>query len=205
MDTDTNDYDVNAFKNLLKEQIVKIYGHRGNPIPQEKFLSHSWDMLGSFVHYQKNVTPLIHEAVKKYPDFTARGYTLLTILYGAFPYEPSDSDILNEFVDLLDKDLVEEEIAVSMYAKKCSKIGSYFPGLIEVLKGIEHVYGAEYFDINILPPTPYLAYAMFTLNNKDSIDKKYSHEEIYGKLAVLHGKMSKVFRIVNESNQNSAP
>lgn len=186
----------NTFKALLREQLIQIYGFRGEIIPRKDFLHHSWNGIDSFVKHQRHF-PLIRDAVKEHRDFIARMHVILTIQYGAYTHEPDIVSMIKDLIDLLGKNLDKEEEKVCEYAAQTKF--PYFPGLIETWKGIEQVYSEKHLDHEVLPRTPHLAYALFTLNNAESIGRKLSSEEMFGKLARLSGQMNEIHEIVRDS------
>lgn len=200
-----NTVDNNAHKKELLDQILLLFAHCANEdriLSREDFLPRSWHHITSFISNTR-ANPLVRDTVKTYRDFSVRAYTLLTVQYGLFNYEPDIVQILKEAIGLLGKDLIEEELHVWDCVNSHSRLtGCFFPELSATLKQIEDVYSAKYLDRRVLPPTAYLAYAFFTLNNKEFIGKDISQEEMFGKLAILDGKMSEIHTIV-ESTQKS--
>jgi len=185
-----------ALRAMLKQELTQIYGFRGEIISREDFLHHAWNGICSFTQGHRN-SPLIQEAVREHRDFCARAYVLLTIQYGAFTGEADIVAVLKDLIGLLGKDLIEEEMRICEYASQAKF--PYYPGLIEAWEDIQYVYREKYFDLSVLPPTPHLAYTLFTLNMRESIGKKMSPEEMFGKLSVLDGRTKEIHSLVRES------
>lgn len=183
-------------KTLLKEHLRQFYGFRGGLIERKDFLHTAWAEISSLIQRERN-TALVHEAVKEYTDLIPRAYVLLTLQYGAFAGEPDIIGILKDLVELLDRDLTEEEMRICEYARQVKF--PYFHGLIETWEGIQHVYRAKYFDLKALPPSPHIAYALLTLNDAECIGKKMSPEEMFGKLSVFNEKMHEIHDTVRAS------
>lgn len=181
-------------KEALYHYIDLVYGHYREPILKEVFLQRTWEIICSLTRHNRE-HPLIQESVREYRDLCARAYVLLTVLYGAFSHEPSTTSILKDFVRLLGKDLIEEEMKFCAYAEKAT--APYFPGLLETWQDIQHVYQKKYFSLSVLPRTPHLAYVLYTLNNAKAIGKTTSPEEIFGTLSVMHARMNEVLSIAH--------
>lgn len=191
-----------ALKGALKDKLLRVYGYGGESLSKEDFLRDSWGAIASFVKYNRT-DPLIASAVRQHPDLIPRTYTLLTILYGAYGHEPNIRGILKDFIDMLNKDLVEEELQICEYARQKTE-WSFFPGLQKTWGAIREVYGAEPFDLNLLPPTPYHAYAMLVLNRPESIKRNTDTEEMFGKLSTLHNQMMTVVALVQPPKESGA-
>ncbi len=161
----------------------------GKHIAAADFLKTVWEAIGSFVHHNKT-NPLLQQTVKAYPDLVPRAFAILTIQFGAYTYEPKKPAILKDLARMLDEDLVEKELSVCAYA--ANRNGSFFPGLHGFMEDIRGIYGAEHFPLEVLPPNPYHAYALFVLNHPTLLETKLSPEALFGHLAVMHSKMTKV-------------
>ncbi len=177
-------------KDLLRRDIF-VYD-RGMPLLRDEFLHRSWEVLNSFTRYHKR-NPLIAHAVKMYPDLVPRAYLILTSLFGTFTYLPSERDILRGFIDMLDGDLDEKELSVGEYVK--DKENGFFPGLFPLMQKIREVYGAEHFNRDVLPPTPYHAYALIVLNHPEKITGEVSQEELFGLLAFHDSQLYKMLAL----------
>lgn len=193
-------------ENILQERAVlqdwanTVHGRgHGGALSRSDFLQTSWDALSGLVRWNKQ-NPLIKEAVKAYPDLIPRAFTILSVLYGAYTAPPEKIALLKDFIALLDKDLIEEEMVICAYAKT-NGAGAFFPELGKTLEMIHAVYGAEHFDLTVLPPTPYQAYALYVLNCTDFSERTMGTEELFGHLSVINSKMKKGLALA----QTSAP
>ena len=182
-------------KRFLRDQIHFLYSKR-DPIPKEEFFQEFWRILTSFVHHQK-ANPLIAAAVKEHLDLIPRTYAIISVLYGAFTYQPSRFDLLSAFVGMLDKDLVEEELKATEYAFARKPEGMYFPGLAIILQNVHHLYGSIEYKSEDLPPSPYLGFTFLALNYPPLFDSHANLETIGTALHESHLSMLGVFQKVN--------
>ncbi len=179
----------------LNGWIATVHGMGSAPLTKKDFPQESWRIISSLVHHNKH-NPLVQHAVKQNPDLIPRGYAILSVLYGAYTGEPNKIGMLKDFVNMLGKDLVEEELAVLAYAKTKS-VGSFFPELFKTLEMIHEVYSAEHFPLMVLPPTPYQAYTLFVIHHQDLIGKDMRPEELFGHLSVSDSKFQKFLTLAN--------
>jgi len=178
-------------KEELKEWVRFMHGTGVNDVlSKSDFLRDSFEALASLVHHNKH-NSLIQDAVRQYPDLIPRGFTILSVLHGVYTTEPTKKAVMRDFVNLLDEDLIEKELMVCTYARS-NKTGAFFPQLVHVLDTIRDIYDAEYFSLQVLPPTSHQAYVLYVLNCADLLCKKVSKEEIFGNLAVCHARLNKV-------------
>jgi hypothetical protein len=188
-----------AERAVLKSWINAVHGTKSDEVlTRQNFLHGSWDGIANLVRWNKQ-NPLIQESVQQYPDLIPAGFTILTMLYGVYTYEPTKRSVLEDFVALLGKEPIEEELKVAAYAKTHS-VGSFFPELSGLMPLIREVYAAEHFDLAVLPPTPYQAYALFVLNHGELLGKKISAEELFGHLSVHDSMMKKIFALAKPTN-----
>lgn len=182
---------VAVYKNGLRIQAADIFVSI-EPMLNEDFLKVSWQTLADFVRWNKE-NPLVRHAVKMYPDLIPRAYFLLTLKYNAFGYVPTKYALTKDFIGMLGDDLIETELELMEYAKTKKEI---FPGLSRIMPVIREVYDAEHFRLDVLPPTPHQAYAVFVLNHSEKILKGVSPEELFGILAVIDSRLQKLFSVI---------
>lgn len=163
------------------------------PLVPEEFLHRTWDVLSRFVHWGKQ-NRLIQDAVKRYPDLIPRAYHIITVLYNAYGYVPHTKALLKDFIEILDDDLDEHELRVYEYAKYPKN--GFLPGLSRVMPVIREVYGAKHFSLEVLPPSPYHAYVLFTLNHQGDIKREVSPAELFGILSIHDSQMKEIFRLI---------
>lgn len=189
---------VQVEKASLEKWINTVHGGTSNDyLTKECFLSASFDAISSLVHFNKS-NLLVQEAVRTHPDLIVRGFTILSVLYGAYSMQPRKYSVIKDFVSMLDGDLIEEELRVSDYAKRVGKT-SFFPQLSSVLETIREIYDAEHFPLEVLPPTSHQAYALYVLNRRHLLEKEISKEEIYGHIATLWSGMSTALSITKST------
>lgn len=179
----------------LRDQAHFLYSD-SVPIPRTEFLRTFWDTLARFTHHQKH-NDLIQCAVLDHLDLIPRTYAILCVLYGAFTYEPTKYQLLSSFIDLLDKDLVEEELKVSEYARQQKPDTMYFSGIAEIVLNIHNVYGKIEWKSEDLPPSPYLGFVFLALNHPDVFDIRSSLDAIGNALHESHLSMLGVYQKVN--------
>lgn len=190
------DFDVSVSRAQLFEYAQTVYGHTSlEPISRESFLHVVWSTLSSFVHFNKH-NPLMQDANKRCPFFGVQSYTILTILYGTYSHEPTKIEILKDFIRLLEKDLIEEELKVIEYAN--TKAGrTYLGGLSQLLSKIRTIFSEPEFASEQLPPVPYHAYALLTLNHAYVIGPDVTFREIYEVISVDNDRMQNLFSLTD--------
>lgn len=179
----------------LRDQAHFLYVD-STPIPSSEFLRTFWDTLARFTHHQKN-NELIQLAVREHLDLIPRTYTILCVLFGAFSYEPTKFQLLSSFIELLDKDLVEEELKATEYARQQKPEAMYFSGIAEIVLSIRNVYGKIEWKAEDLPPSPYLGFAFLALNHPNVFKQEYSLSAIGEALHESHLSMLGVYQKVN--------
>jgi hypothetical protein len=196
--------DISTGQKSLENWLMKVYGVGrlyDEPLTRQEFLHASWNAFADLVHWNKQ-NPLIKESVKQYPDLVPRCFAILSVLYGTYTYEPRKSALLRDFIALLGSDLTEEQLEVIEYTQQGTP-GSFFPELGKLLAQIHEVYSAEHFNLSVLPPTPYQAYAFFVLNHPDLIGKVMSPEELFGYLSAGDSQMQKLFTLMGDKDPTS--
>lgn len=181
----------------LRGLIDAVYERNGEPLSKKDFLSDSWHAIANFVRYNKE-NLLIQEAVRQYPDLILRTFVVLSVLYGAYTYAPRKVVVLKDFVAMLGKDLMQEELRVCTYAKT-KGAGSFFPELSRAWATIQEIYGAERSRSEALPVTPYRAYALYVLNHSGLLGKNISPEEISEHLSADEGKLRQIVAHIKSS------
>ncbi len=177
----------------LQGWIDSTHGLRGQErFTKENFLHGTWRTLASIVQWNKG-NPLVQSSVREYQDLVPRAFTILTIRYGAYCGEPKKYSVMRDFVALLGKDLVEEELGACTYARGTES--PFFGRLVKILDQIREIYGAEHFRLDALPPTPYHAYVLHALNSTDTLWRAQSNEELFGYLAVYDSMMYKTLQL----------
>ena len=185
-----NKANVPALKQVLNERIFTQHGgFRGEVLTKEIFLKSLWQHIASLVQYNRE-NSLVQTAVLDYPELIPRMYVLLSLLYGSYSYQPDIVSILKDLVKHLDQDLEEEELRICEYARGVGKDG-FYPELSLTWTMIRRVYGAKEFGLDFLPPTPYHAYALLTLNRPQVIGST-DHATYFAAMADLHQSMQNV-------------
>lgn len=182
-------------KQQLRDQAHFLYAD-SLPIPRDQFLRTFWDTLARFTHHQKQ-NDLIQCAVLEHLDLIPRAYTILSVLYGAFSYEPTKFQLLSSYIELLDKDLVEEELKVTEYARQQKPEQMYYPGMADIVLNIHSVYGKIEWKPEDLPPSPYLGFAFLALNHPEVFDPRSSMDAIGKALHDTHLSMLGVYQKVD--------
>lgn len=183
-------------QNLQEKIFFPTGGLHAERMSRENFLRELWQTLSIFLRLNRRDS-LIHFALSqlKHGDIIPRMFTIFTIRYGSFPQAVTKGGILKEFVDMLDKDLVEEELSVYAYAK--GKSNTFFPECAVIMQNIREVYGTREFDRDLLPPTPYYAYCLLALNRRDDVLNMIEHAKLFGELYLLSRKMTKGYTLLN--------
>ena len=182
-------YNKETLLDLAHSQFGGFYNRR---MDKENFLQDLWSMLASFTRYNK-CNSLIQSAVLnlEHSDLIPRTFLILSIQYGSFHLTPSRISILKDFIGLLDKDFEDEELRVCAYAHE--KTFTFFPELYQAWQNIREVYGAEEFNLSVLPPTPYYAYHFLALNRRGKMEKNPRGAELFGELCAIEHQMEKLF------------
>lgn len=189
-----------AHKEELRKRIRNIYGsEHTETLTKENFLKETWRVMSSFVHHNKR-NLLIQYAAREYPNFTCRAYVILSIRFGKFGYEPTMRSVLDDFVDMLDKDFDEVELGACTYAERKYAL-SFFPELYALREMINVVYGAKYFDLSVLPPTPHHAFVLIANNCPELLLNKTSPEALYGHMQVLARKIDELHSLVSSNTK----
>lgn len=189
-----NTANIAPLKAILEDKLFMHYGTlRGEPMNKADFLHDLWSALGSFVHHNKQ-NSLIQNAVYKleHGDLIPRTFLILSVLYGSYGHEPDRVGILKDFINMLDKDLDEEELRICEYAQ--GKSDAFFPELSRVWIHIREIYGAAEFDLAVLPPTPYYAYSLLVLNRRQFVLGNINLATMFGALSILYHQMQNVLK-----------
>lgn len=187
----------------LNGWISLVYGkcHGENDVPfisRKLFIERTFDAMSLLVHYNK-ANPLIYKAVEKCPYLTLKLFTILTVLYGAYTCGPSKISLLEEFVSLLEDDLIEKEIQFTEYARN-THVPGFFPELSQTYEIIAEIYSSKRYPRSMIPPTVYHAYTTYVLQNFDLIEKNLSADEVFKKLTMIEGKWQEVTSYIDKSN-----
>ena len=194
-----NTYDLQEQQKVLSDAALLAHGYLREQISKEQFFHSVWATISNFVHYHKH-NPLIQDAVSKNRTLTPHAYTVLTILYGAYAQEPTKLDILMDFIRLLDKDLIEEELRIVEYAR--AKSGNvYYGGLASLLSKIREICGDPDFLSSQMPPVPYHSYVLLTLHHARLIRPDVSLPEIYFVIAQEHARMMNIFALAKPTRK----
>jgi len=190
---------------LQKDQLfgkLQNYVFSSDPVTKDKMLSSIWEALTRTVDYNRN-NELVISAVKRQTDLIPRLYTILSIQYGAYSYESNISSIFKDIVGFLTEDLDEMEAEIVAYSQNISHPPS-FPGLLDTWNQVKELYEAgSGYDASTLPPTPYLAFSLLTLNHGDEvIGKNVTTKEVYQKLSDLHIQMNIIHLEAHRSRRN---
>jgi len=163
---------------------------RSIPMQKKNFLQELWHTLGLFTQHNRG-NSLIQSAVLNLEngDLVPRTFVILSIQYGSFSCEPDKKNILKDFVEMLNKDLDEEELRVCKYAE--GKDYSFFPELHTVWNNICTLYNKNEFDLAMLPPTPHYAYAFLALNRPKTFSELHG-ATLFDELSLLEQQMQKV-------------
>lgn len=173
-----------AEQNKLKDRVDRVYGSlRAHSIPKKEFLPQAWETILSFLgEYRK--TSLVDATLARYTNFANRGYTLVTIRLGLFPYQPTKSHILKELINLMGEDLAKQEYLIYEQMIK-SSVRGYFPELAKMLEVIEEIYGMEPDNSPLLLTTPYSGYKRVTLEHPELICEEPSFWSIRKELEIF--------------------
>jgi len=186
-----NNSEVFSPAEALRQWVIEQHGFYGKPLRKEVFLREVWASFNSITRFnQKN--SFIQNAGFEYPDFVPRAYLVFSILYGSYGYEPDTAHILNDFIYALDKDLEERELRVCEYARMQGD-NTFFPELYRRWMDIRKIYGAKEFDLELLPPTPYIAYALLTLNKPKLVTREnVGLPTLFEELTIMRHKMQRL-------------
>lgn len=192
-----NPLNVEPLREVLMDRLLFQYGEpRGAQMSKETFLQDLWRSISSFTLNNK-ANSLVQDAVYKleHGDLIPRVFLILSVLYGSYSYEPDEMSPLKDMIRMLGEDLDEEELKVLEYAE--GKTHTFFPELRFVWKTIREIYGAEEFDLTILPPTPYHAYSLLVLNRPEIAFSPAHHDAVFGVLMGLNYRMQKVIDLAH--------
>lgn len=173
-----------AMKVELKSYVDRVYGTlQAHVIPKKEFLPQAWETILSFLGEYRG-TSLVDATLARYTNFANRGYTLVTIRLGLFPYQPTKSHILKELINLMGEDLAKQECLIYEQMIK-SSVRGYFPELAKMLEVIEEIYGMEPDNSPLLLTTPYLGYKQVTLEHPELICEEPSFWSIRKELEIF--------------------
>jgi|GEM_PF-3676145 len=185
-------------KKELRDLVASIYGGDDLPLTRENFRSELWRALANVVHYNKH-NPLIQHAVREYPTLICRAYSILSIRFGSFCYAPMTKSILFDFIEMLDNDIDEVELAACAYAQSQRGKKVFFPELFVIREMVHTIYNVKYFDTSVLPPTPHHAFAIIANNMPELFSSNMSPEALYGHMQVFARKFDELHVIVESS------
>lgn len=192
-----NPADAKALRAVLMNKLFIQYGGlRGKQMSKSTFLQDLWRDLSTFTANNKG-NSLVQDAVYKldHGDLIPRAFLILSILYGSYAGERDEMEPIKDFIAMLGEDLDEEELRVCGYAD--GKTQTFFPELYCLWRNIREVYGMTEFNLSVLPPTPYYAYSLFTLNRPADISSEMRRTTLFGELSVLHHQMKGIVTLAN--------
>ena len=176
-------------KQDLIDWVINLWGGlRTDSIPKHLFLHELWNAICPTTQWNRQ-NPLIENAVldQERTGLIPRSFMILSVLYGSYHGQPNKASIMKDFIGLLERDFDQEELLVCEYAD--SKVDTYFIELYEVWVKIRELYGSPVFNLAVLPPTPYYAYALLVLNRPSEVRSDISLIELSNELCELHSLM----------------
>ena len=177
----------------LEAQIHKECRFYSEILSKELFQRDLYRILSSYIQENQN-NGLIQAAILSldYGDLLPRMYLNLSILHGAHSMEPRVVEILKDFIGMLTEDLDEEELRVCAYAR--TKRAGFFLEEYWIWRKIRELYGSKDFDLGLLPPTPYYAFLLLSINRPKLILKNMSVTNLFDELSQLNHKSMKKYR-----------
>jgi hypothetical protein len=180
-----NPLNVEPLRAVLMDRLLFQYGElRGEQMSKATFLHDLWRSLSSFTLNNK-ANSLVQDALcrTEHDDLVPRAFLILSVLYGSYDSARDEMSPLKDFIGMLGKDLDEEELRILAYAER--KVHCFFPELRFVWRTIREIYGAEEFDLALLPPTPYHAYSLLVLNRPEIAFSPAHHDAVFNILVGL--------------------